>query len=218
MNRPPWPSTDGQQPSDETLVAAYVRGGPQADAAFDLLVERHERRVYAICFRYFGNPADAEDAAQDTFITVMRRASSYRGAARFSTWLYRVTVNACNDLARRRARRPRAEGADVDALADLAASEDLLAARELSLELERALAQLDPVTRDAIVLHDVHGVPYADVGARLNLPIGTVKSRIHRGHARLAALLRDLSAPRLVAGAPEREEPLPPSEPPRRRA
>lgn len=216
MKRPPWLSTDGQQPSDTTLVAAYVQGGPEADAAFDLLVERHERFVYAICFRYFGNPADAEDAAQDTFIAVMRRASSYRGTARFSTWLYRVAVNACNDIARRRARRPRADEADVDALADLAAPDDPLAARELSLELGAALAQLDPVTRDAIVLHDVQGLPYADVGARLDLPVGTVKSRIHRGHARLATLLHSRAAPRLVADAPERGEPLPPSGPPRR--
>jgi RNA polymerase sigma-70 factor, ECF subfamily len=212
----PWHNSDGQDPSDEALIAAYVAGGPQAGEAFDRLVDRHAQFVYAVCFRYFGNPADAEDAAQDAFVTVLRRASSYRGSARFSTWLYRVTINACNDIARRRSRRPRAGGVDVTILADLAAADDPLATRELSVELERALARLDPTTRTLVLLHDVQGLPYADIAARLGLPVGTVKSRIHRGHARLASLLQHLSATTGDTGRPDPREPLPPAGPPRR--
>lgn len=181
-------------PSDEDLVAAFVAGGPGAGAAFDELVTRYQRRVYGICYRYFGDPADAEDAAQETFVVLLRRAGTFRGTARFSTWLYRVATNACNDLARRRGRRPTAAG-DLDALASEPAVEDPIAARELSADLARALADLDDDTRDAVVLHDVAGLPYADVAARLGVPVGTVKSRIHRGHARLAASLRSLAEP-----------------------
>jgi len=178
------------EPSDEDLVAAWVAGGAGAAEAFDRLVTRYERRVHGICYRYFGDAADAEDATQETFVALVRRADTFRGSARFSTWLYRVATNACNDLARRRGRRPRTV-ADLDALAALPSGDDAIGARELSADLAAALGELDDDTRDAVVLHDVRGLPYADVAARLGLPLGTVKSRIHRGHAKLAAALRD---------------------------
>lgn len=192
---------DPDDRTDRTLVAAFLDGD---ERAFDQLVDRHAQRVFAICLRYFGDPADAEDAMQETFVAVLRRVSTYGGHAAFSTWLYRVATNACHDLARRRARRPRTASADVEALADIPEDTDALANRELGLELERALALLDAPTRAAILLHDVQGVPYADIGARLGLPVGTVKSRIHRGHARLADTVAHL----------RRGEPSSPAEPP----
>lgn len=188
-------SAAGADASDEALVAAFVAGDQRA---FDLLVTRYQRRVYAICYRYFGNAADAEDAAQDAFVALLRRASTYHGAAAFSTWMYRVATNACNDLARKRSRRPQRTDADVTLLAGELTAEDLLARRELGLELANALAGLDPEHRDPVVLHDVEGWPYADIAERLGLPLGTVKSRIHRGHARLALALdhlQDRAAP-----------------------
>jgi RNA polymerase sigma-70 factor (ECF subfamily) len=197
---------DVAAPSDEALVAAYVRGGPDGDAAFDQLVTRYERRVFGICYRYFGDAAEAEDAAQEAFVILLRRASTFTGAARFSTWLYRVTTNACHDLARRRGRRPRTV-ADLEELSAHASAEDPLTSLELAADLERALAVLDPVSRQAVVLHDVHGLPYADVGERLGLPVGTVKSRIHRSHARLADALRHLNS---AAGEPA-DPPRPPT-------
>lgn len=177
--------------SDEVLVAAWVDGDHDA---FSELVRRYSKRVYGICFRYFGNAGDAEDAAQDAFVALMRRAETYRGGAAFSTWMYRVAVNACNDLARKRGRRPQAAAVEVENLAEvLAETDDLLAQRELALVLREALDQLDPDTRAAVVLHDVRGWPYQDIAERLGLPVGTVKSRIHRGHARLALLLTESS-------------------------
>lgn len=176
--------TDGE-PTDEALVAAYVAGD---GAAFDRLVERYQRRVFGICFHYFADGADAEDAMQDAFVALLRRAGTFRGGAAFSTWMYRVAVNACNDLARKRARRPRIAATDVATLGEeLAVTDDV--DEGLDADLAAALAGLDAATRTAIVLHDVHGLPYADVAARLDLPVGTVKSRIHRGHARLAEAL-----------------------------
>lgn len=177
--------------SDEELVAAWVDGDR---AAFDELVRRYRRRVYGICLRYFRDASDAEDAAQDAFVALLRRAHTFQGNAAFATWMYRVAVNACNDLARKRSRRPQRADADVSTLGDeLASTEDLVGQRELGMVLEAALGQLDADTRAAIVLHDVQGVPYQDIADRLGVAVGTVKSRIHRGHARLAALLADAS-------------------------
>ncbi len=190
--------------ADSALVAAFVAGD---ERAFDRLVARYERRVYAICHRYFGNAADAEHAAQDAFLLLYRRAGTFAGAASFSTWMYRVATNACNDLARKRARRPQSAGTDVADLADRLEADDVIANRELGMELTAALAGLDPEYRDPVVLHDVHGVPYADIAERFGVPVGTVKSRIHRGHARLAAALVHLRA---GAGG----EPSDPSAPP----
>lgn len=191
--------------TDEDLVAAYVAGD---GAAFDELVSRYQRRVYGICYRYFGDPQDAEDAAQETFLTLLRRAETFTARARFSTWLYRVATNACNDISRRRSRRPQAAAAAPD-LAERAADEDPVGTRELALDLQEALLALEPEQREAVVLHDVQGLPYADVAARLGVPVGTVKSRIHRGHARLAAVLRAADDER-GSGT----EPLGPARPP----
>ena len=191
--------TGAPQPADETLVAALVAGDTDA---FTALVARYRRRVYGICLHYFRTPADAEDAAQEAFVTLYRRCSTFRGDAAFSTWMYRVTTNACNDMARKRARRPRSSGDDVAQLVDAAETADLLANRELGLELENALRALDPAYREVIVLHDIGGMPYADIAERLGLAVGTVKSRIHRGHARLAAGLTHLREPNHPIGPP----------------
>lgn len=204
--------------SDEELLAAFVAGD---QGAFDQLVDRHARRVYAICLRYFGNPTDAEDAAQEAFLTLYRRAGTFTGAARFSTWMYRVATNACNDLARKRARRPMApsgvRAADQGDVAGLVPdpAADLLANRELGMELEAALAALEPEYREPILLHDVGGFRYADIAERTGVPVGTVKSRIHRGHARLAAALSHLheGAPHPGSASEDHREPSRPIAP-----
>ena len=83
-------------PSDEALLAAHLRGDP---AAFGQLVARHERRIYGLCLRILGNREDAEDATQEAFLAALRKAASFRRAAAFSTWLYRIAVNAATDQA-----------------------------------------------------------------------------------------------------------------------
>lgn len=181
--------------SDEVLVRAFVEGD---ERAFDELVLRYQRRVYAICYRYFGNAADAEDAAQEAFLALLRHAATYSGAASFSTWMYRVASNACNDLARKRARRPQLAAVPVEDTAD--ETEDLLSRRELALDLAAALDVLEPELRAVVVAHDVDGIPYADIAARSGVPVGTIKSRIHRAHARLAAEFR--APPSTLPGTP----------------
>jgi RNA polymerase sigma-70 factor, ECF subfamily len=191
-------------PRDEDLLAAFLEGD---DRAFDELVTRYERRVFAICYRYFGNVADAEDAAQDAFVALLRRGGSFDGHASFSTWMYRVSVNACNDLARKRARRPQPTEADVADLADTAgtaaAVEDELAASTFGPAVLAALRSLDVQSRAAVVLHDVYGLAYHEIAARDGIAVGTVKSRIHRSHARLAAAI----------AAQEADAPVEPSRP-----
>lgn len=191
--------------TDAELVAAWQAGD---DQAFDALVERFSRRVHGICLRYFRDPADAEEAAQDTFVTLYRRGHTFRGDAKLSTWLFRVATNACHDVARRRGRRPEelpltpARLAEADAeVPDVAAQVD---AAELDPELRSALDALDPEQRDAVVLRDVVGLSYEEVAARCGIAVGTAKSRVHRAHARLAATL---SAP---APAPATREPAGP--------
>lgn len=203
--------------TDEELLAAFCDGDR---AAFDELVSRYSRRVWAICYRYFGNATDAEDAAQDAFVALLRRGSTFTGASSFSTWMFRVATNACNDLARKRARRPQRDGTDVERLGEgaggdraatvVAGVEEQLASVTLGPELAEALRELDPDSREAVVLHDVYGVPYAEIASRSGVAVGTVKSRIHRGHAKLADALRAARA-----GGPGAEgEPSSPPRPP----
>lgn len=182
-------STDWRQLSDEELLRVYV-AGRHRETAFGELVDRYERRVYAICYRYFANHADAQDATQDTFLAVARGAATFRHGSRLSTWLYRVAVNACNDIARKRQRRPQVPLADIAQVADHAeAGADPMAAREAELEVQRALLALDELSRTVLVLVALEGLSYQEVAGIVALPVGTVKSRVHRARARLADLL-----------------------------
>ncbi|MEE8600148.1 RNA polymerase sigma factor [Euzebya tangerina] len=175
----------GGELDDEQLVADFVAGDEQAYAA---LMDRYARRVHGICYRYFGNTTDAEDAAQDAFVTLYRKAHLFSGKSKFSTWMYRVTTNACNDLGRKRARRPQKADAEVSDL-QLEEPTDAIGQKTLQLELRKALMQLEPDYRDAVVAHTVEGHPYADIAERTGVAVGTIKSRVHRGHAKLAKIL-----------------------------
>lgn len=176
---------------DSTLLARAASGD---DRAFDALVDRYAGRVYAICWRYFRNNEEAEDAAQGAFLALYRGLSSFRGQAAFSTWLFRVATNACHDLARRNARQPRTVPLDNERSHGVSepydeTALDRLAATELQSDLRAALSELDSEQRHAVVLRDVVGASYADIAAAQGVAIGTAKSRVHRGHARLAELL-----------------------------
>jgi RNA polymerase sigma-70 factor (ECF subfamily) len=174
--------------TDDELVARARAGD---DGAFDAIVERYSDHVYGVCLRYFRDPHDADDAFQLAFLACYRGLRSFRGRAQLSTWLYRVATNACHDLARKRARRPRTVPLDErrDAGAVDRTAVDLLAAAELQPELVEALNRLDPDQRQAVVLRDVVGASYAEIAAAQEVAVGTAKSRVHRAHARLAELL-----------------------------
>lgn len=190
--RPPQRPPTGATPDAELVRRVATGDRPERDAAFHELVERHRGRVYAICHRYFRDPVDAEDAMQETFLTVLRRAGTFRGEAQVSTWMYRVAVNTCHDIARHRARRPQTPVEDIDRVSDqhhAHSDEEALAALELSDVLREALSTLDEETRGLLLLCAVEQVPYAEVAEAYGIAVGTVKSRVHRARARLADVL-----------------------------
>ncbi len=180
--------------SDAELMEQVATGDRSTrNAAFHELVDRHRDRVHAICHRYFRDRTDAEDATQETFLTVLRRAGTFRGEAQVSTWMYRVAVNTCHDMARHRARRPQTPVEDIGLVSDLRgethSDEEQLAALELSDVLREALATLDEETRGLLVLCTVEQVPYAEVAEAYGIAVGTVKSRVHRARAKLVEVL-----------------------------
>ena len=182
--------------SDEALLAAHLRGDR---SAFGELVARHERRVYGLCLRILGNRQDAEDAAQEAFVAALRRAATFRQAAAFSTWLYRIAVNAATDLARRRA-RARVVPLDQD-LADRAGPVGRDPGEEVvtAVAVQAALTRVPEEFRVAVVLCDLYRVPYAEAAQILEVPVGTVKSRVFRGRLALAAELEG-AGPRVPGG------------------
>ena len=176
-------------PSDEALLAAHLRGDP---GAFGVLVGRHERRIYGLCLRILGNREDAEDATQEAFLAALRKAATFRRAAAFSTWLYRIAVNAATDQARRRG-RARTVPLDPDDAGtpprahDPADHGDAVAT---AVTVQAALARIPEEFRAAVVLCDLLRLPYAEAAAVLEVPVGTVKSRVFRGRLALAGELR----------------------------
>ena len=189
-------------PSDEALLAAHLRGDP---GAFGELVARHERRIYGLCLRILGNREDAEDATQEAFLAALRKACSFRKAAAFSTWLYRIAVNAATDQARRRG-RARLAALDPEDAGLAAPGGELGEVVAAAVAVQTALAQVPEEFRVAVVLCDLYRVPYAEAAQILEVPVGTVKSRVFRGRAALADRLGAPAAsparpPRPMVGA-----------------
>lgn len=174
--------------------AALVRAAQDGDRdALDQLFRRHYDRVFAVCRRITGNEADAADAAQEAMIAMVRGLGRFDGRASFGTWAYRIATNASLDELRRRRRRPLVAGRDhhehhdhdSHEQADPTAGEriDQLGDRQ---QIDTALAALAEDFRVPVVLRDVADLDYAEIAAILDVPVGTVKSRIARGRGILA--------------------------------
>ena len=158
-----------------------------------------------MCRRITGNPSDAEDAAQEALIAIVKGLERFTGGSRFGTWAYRVTVNACLDELRRRRRRA-APGLPGEEEGDYALGAVVGAGRGASqspekavvdrLDVDAALARVTPDFRAAVVLRDLCGLEYSEIAEILDIPLGTVRSRIARGRAAVADLLSgNLAAP-----------------------
>ena len=168
--------------SDGELVRRYLAGDR---SAFSTLIERHERRVYNLAYRMLGRAEDAADASQETWLICLRKLSGFRGSSAFTTWLHRVTVNVCHDALRKRAREAPVPEEDLEP----PPAPDAAEASAAAVDVQRALLQVPEEFRAALILHDVQGVPYEEIAESLGAPIGTVKSRIHRGRVALARAL-----------------------------
>lgn len=178
--------------SDEDLLRSFVAGN---ESSFTELMQRHEDRIFGLAYRMTGDRGDALDATQETFVTAFRQAPSFRFDSAFGTWLYRVGINACHDVLRKRKRWTlRTEEEDEEREPDRAAA-PLDDSVVLRLDLTRALAQLPAEYREAVVMHDIGGVPYEEIARITDARIGTVKSRISRGRRRLAELLEHPTPP-----------------------
>jgi len=175
---------------DAELLSRYRSGD---DRAFDEIVDRHERRVFAIALRICRHHEDARDVTQEVFVTALRALATFRGDAQLSTWFHRVATNAALDQVRRRQRR---EGASLDELGDRSdpspGPESTAIDSVRAREVHRALGRVGPEHRAVLVLHDLQGLDYAEVAAALEVPVGTVKSRLHRARLALARELGHL--------------------------
>jgi RNA polymerase sigma factor (sigma-70 family) len=181
---------------EQRLVEAGQRGDVEA---FNQIVRLYEGRVYNLCYRMLGDPDAAADAAQDSFISAYRNLRSFRGGV-FRSWLLRIATNNCYDVLRARKRRPATsldaarepddEGAGFD-IADTAESpDDFALRRELGAAIQQGLAALPDDQRIVVILSDVQGMAYEEIAQITSTNLGTVKSRLSRGRARLRDLLK----------------------------
>ncbi len=175
------------------------------EAAFRELVRRYERPVFSLVFRMVRDSAVAEDLAQDTFIKVLNHVDKYRPEFKFSSWLFKIANNVAIDHLRRRqldtismdGSPNAATAADVEAtsfdIADKSESAlEVLEAKELGSAIERAIGALRPEYRACIMLRHVEGRSYEEIAATLDLPLGTVKTYIHRARHQLREALEHL--------------------------
>ncbi|CAL9516293.1 hypothetical protein SUDANB105_03717 [Streptomyces sp. enrichment culture] len=185
--------SDHHDAPDEVLLARHVAGDPDA---FGELVRRHRDRLWAVALRTLGDREEAADAVQDALVSAFRAAHTFQGKSAVTTWLHRITVNACLDRVRKAASRKTAPVDDTERLEQLlepheSASEPA-ERNDLHRQLLEALGTLPAEQRAALVLVDMQGYPVAEAARVLDVPTGTVKSRCARGRARLLPLLTHL--------------------------
>jgi RNA polymerase sigma-70 factor (ECF subfamily) len=181
--------THDDAPTDAVLVRRFRDGEVEA---FGELVARHRERVYRVCLRVTGDPEEALDASQEAFVSALRNIDRFRGDAAFTTWIHRIAVNAAYDRMRARARAPMLhvvsddEGPTPEPGPPAPDHADAVAD---ATDVGAALAHVPEEFRAALVLADVEDLPYDEISAILEVPVGTVKSRVHRGRVALARAL-----------------------------
>ena len=181
-----------QSTSPESIEAAAsttvapIDGSAWSPPSWDEVVREHADRVYRLAYRLTGNQHDAEDLTQETFIRVFRSVQNYQPGT-FEGWLHRITTNLFLDMVRRRGRiRMEALPEDYDRVpADEPNPEQIYHDSRLGPDLQAALDSLPPEFRAAVVLCDIEGLSYEEIGATLGVKLGTVRSRIHRGRQAL---------------------------------
>jgi RNA polymerase sigma-70 factor (ECF subfamily) len=175
----------GMTLTDEELVTRAMGG--DADS-FNELILRWERPIYALAYRVLGREEDARDVCQDAFLRAYRALPRFRGQAKFSSWLYRITLNLCRDWMRRQRRAPvmqMPEGVDPSELAaergPVASIETLVAQREMTGAVKEAMALLPEEQRTAIILKEYHGMTFQEIADLQGCPLSTVKTRLYQG-------------------------------------
>ena len=180
--------------TDEELVARCLGGDTES---FNTLIRRWERPIYALAYRVIGHEDEARDVCQETFLRAFRGLRGFRGQAKFSSWLYRITLNLCRDWLRRQRRTPvvpAPDGIDLVEIADRQAApvdlvEDRLARRDLNRSVVKAMHALSEEQRTAVILKEYHGLTFQEIADLLGCPLSTVKTRLYQG---LTVLRREL--------------------------
>lgn len=188
---------------EERLVERLKR---RDEAAFNELVRLYQAKVFRLVFRMLGDRAEAEDLAQEVFVTVFKSIDGFRGDSKLSTWLYRVATNHCKNRIKYLSRRAKGSKKEFDEVADRDAVEsatmstsaqvprpdDALQGLQAQSAVQRALAELDDEHRELVVLRDIENMTYEEIQQITGLPEGTVKSRLHRARLALQARVLEL--------------------------
>ncbi|HLH01729.1 MAG TPA: sigma-70 family RNA polymerase sigma factor [Bryobacteraceae bacterium] len=195
------PANASAQPADadsqlpESRLIARCLGGEQG--AWEELVQLHTKRVYAICYRFTNSETEAQDLTQEVFLRIFRTLGSFRaGEGSFTVWLTRLTRNLLVDHYRRTKHERVTDGIEEklsvleEKTAQHGRTDGLLAGREASELLQSALQRLSPELREAVILRDLQEMEYREIAHALDVPEGTIKSRLNRGRAELARILR----------------------------
>lgn len=182
-------------PDDAQLVA---RSLAQDHEAFGQLIDRHASAIVNLAYRMVGNRAEAEDLAQETFLTAFKALPTFRRESKFSTWLYRIAANKCKDWLR--VKRPGQGQYHVDAdetldahVAEERTPEQLLSQQQVVQELEQAIQRLPPLYREAFVLKHVEGLSYEEMEEILGVNGDTLKMRVYKGRVQLSRELASLN-------------------------
>ncbi|GAB4200046.1 MAG: RNA polymerase sigma factor RpoE [Sandaracinaceae bacterium] len=197
---------------EEELVERLKR---RDEAAFTELIRLYEKRIFQLVLRMLQDRGEAEDVAQDVFLTVFKSIDGFRGDSKLSTWLYRIATNHCKNRIKyleRRARgkkteldevaeHDRVESASMSASAQLARPDQQAEANQMEAIMRRAIAELDEDQRELVILRDVENMSYEEIQEITGLPEGTVKSRLHRARLQLAKAVRAASEPGAGSGA-----------------
>jgi RNA polymerase sigma-70 factor (ECF subfamily) len=179
--------------------ATAIRHAQAGDAAaFEFLYQLHGRRVYALCLRMVSNPADAEDLAQEAFLQLFRKISTFRGESAFSTWLHRMTVNVVLMRLRKKSLPTDSLEETIEPDAENSAPKRDVGAPDLRLSgavdrvnLERSIEKLPPGYRTVFVLHDVQGYEHNEIADIMGCSVGNSKSQLHKARTRLRELLQE---------------------------
>jgi RNA polymerase sigma-70 factor (ECF subfamily) len=186
---------------EENSLIDCIIGGESPK--FELLVQSYERKVFGTMLTILGNRQDAEDVTQETFLTAFRKLSQFQRRSSFYTWLYRIAYNLAIDLQRRRGRTAKQVVSSAAALNSFEthlydppdrhdSPSDIAIAQETVEQVRRGLGRLDSERRSIIVMRDIDGMDYSEIAAVLDLPIGTVRSRLHRARLELRDILNSV--------------------------